>query len=333
MEGLLAPLCDAVYEAGMNPSQKRLKCYLPVTYPSAFGPGIYAWRKEKGFGLNKGVLSRKPTTTPAHLAKVIAEPIATAPQTCLDPHNDGRWTAPSSKVLSYIVDIKNESLRNTIALFALIQAAHHTKSQHDLYYVLSDLTRKITLLMEEQSIEDVRLAPRVWYTGSLSRCDYSEMEDKGYHLVTLLEPDIRPDLSDLQIEFRLSPTRRMVEIHAVYENGDFLFSEPIDPSKLEDSRVKVIVTVGNGIREALGREQQEDLRERLLAANPAELKVKIEHEAETAPDTTPLSVANSAEEKLRVYWELKGSPPADQQGRLLARLGQIETAIAQDGNG
>ena len=114
-----------------------------------------------------------------------------------------------------------------------------------------------------------QLAPRVWYAGSLSRCDYSETEDKGYHLVTLLEPNIRPNLSDLRIEFRVSPTRRMVEIHAVYEDGDYVFSEPVDPSKLKDSRVKVIVTVGSGIHEALGRKQQEDLPARLLAANPA----------------------------------------------------------------
>jgi len=24
-----------------------------------------------------------------------------------------------------------------------------------------------------------QLAPRIWYSGSLSRCDYSEVEDKG----------------------------------------------------------------------------------------------------------------------------------------------------------
>ena len=61
-----------------------------------------------------------------------------------------------------------------------------------------------------------QLAPRVWYAGSLSRCDYSEVEDKGYHLVTLNAPELRPDMSDLNIEFRMSPTRRIIELHAVY---------------------------------------------------------------------------------------------------------------------
>ena len=172
-----------------------------------------------------------------------------------------------------------------------------------------------------------QLAPRVWYAGSLSRCDYSEVEDKGYYLVTLTEPVLRPDLSDLRIEFRLSPTRRMVELRALYENGEFRFSEPVDLSRLTDSRVKVVVTVGKGIHEALSREEQAGLRERLLAANPAELKVKIEHEAETATETVPLSAAKSAEEKLRAYWILKGAPPADQQERLLERLTQVEQAL------
>ena len=30
-----------------------------------------------------------------------------------------------------------------------------------------------------------QLAPRIWYAGSLSRCDYSEVEDKGYHLAVV----------------------------------------------------------------------------------------------------------------------------------------------------
>src|ERR1019366_5424070 len=57
-----------------------------------------------------------------------------------------------------------------------------------------------------------QLAPRIWYVGSLSRCDYSEVEDKSYHLVTLDGPELRTDLSDLDVEFRMSPTRRMVEL-------------------------------------------------------------------------------------------------------------------------
>jgi len=172
-----------------------------------------------------------------------------------------------------------------------------------------------------------QLAPRVWYAGSLSRCDYSEVEDKGYHLVTLHAPDFLPDLSDLDIEFRVSPTRRMVELHAVYENGELRLPDNMDPLTLKDSRVKVVVTVPNGPDHLLSREQQENLRENLLAAGPAELKVKIEHNADLSAEPAPIAAARSAEEKLRAYWAMKGTPPADRQERLLAKLSEVEKAV------
>ena len=177
-----------------------------------------------------------------------------------------------------------------------------------------------------------QLAPRVWYAGSLSRCDYSEEEDKGYHLVTLNEPSLKSDLSDLDVSFRVSPTRRMVELQAIFEGGEFHFSHSPDPARLKDARVKLVVTVAKGLHESLGREDQERLRERLLEANPAELKVKIEHEPETTIETAPLSVARAAEDKLRAYWALKGAPPAGQQQRLLSKLAQVESAVLSQHN-
>jgi DNA repair exonuclease SbcCD nuclease subunit len=172
-----------------------------------------------------------------------------------------------------------------------------------------------------------QLAPRVWYAGSLSRCDYSETEEKGYHVVRLNEPALRPDLSDVEVEFRISPTRPMVELHAVYEGGDFRFASPVDPGRLKDSRVKVVLTVPSELHSALSREEQERLKAQLLAASPAELKVKIEHQAEEATDAAALSRAKTAEEKLRSYWSLKGEPGADLQERLITKLAQLETAV------
>jgi len=172
-----------------------------------------------------------------------------------------------------------------------------------------------------------QLAPRVWYAGSLSRCDYSETEDKGYHLVTLKEPNLKSDLTDLDVSFRISPTRRMVELQAVYEGGEFHFNISPDPARLEDARVKVVVTMAKGLHESLGREEQEKLRERLLEANPAELKVKIEHQSEETTETAGITLAKTAEDKLRAYWALKGEPTPEQRQRLLAKLSQVETAV------
>ena len=120
----------------------------------------------------------------------------------------------------------------------------------------------------------------------------------------------------------------MVELHALYENGEFRFSEPVDPSRLKDSRVKVVVTVAKGIHQALSREEQEDLRKGMLAANPAELKLKIEHEAGGDRDGAAQR-RQSAEDKLRAYWEMKGGPPADQQERLLAKLAQVSRPLSR----
>jgi DNA repair exonuclease SbcCD nuclease subunit len=172
-----------------------------------------------------------------------------------------------------------------------------------------------------------QLAPRILYSGSLSRCDYSEVEDKGYNLVTLNSPEFRANLSDLDVEFRISPTRRMVEVHAIYEDGELRLPEHFDPLSLKDSRVKVVVTVPSGPDRLLSREQQENLREKLLAACPAELKVKIEHDADLPAELAPIATARSAEEKLRAYWAMKGAPPADRRERLLVKLAEVEKAV------
>jgi len=172
-----------------------------------------------------------------------------------------------------------------------------------------------------------QLAPRVWYVGSLSRCDYSEQEDKGYHLITLKESALEADLSDVKVEFRLSPARRMVELQAVYENGTFNFTIPSQAERLRGARVKVVVTVAKGLHASLSRDEQERLKEQLLEANPAKLKVKIEHEPEAQTETISVSGARSAEDKLWAYWALKGPPPVEQQARLLSKLAQVESAL------
>ena len=172
------------------------------------------------------------------------------------------------------------------------------------------------------------LAPRIWYAGSLSRCDYSEIEDKGYNLVTLKQPELLPGLADLEVSFQQSPTRPMMELHVRYEDGEFQLPKGMESSRLKDARVKVVVTVGKGLHESLSREAQGELREMLLAGNPSELKLKIERDQETGADVAPLILAKTAEQKLRAYWEMKSGPPADRQERLLTKLAEIEAAVS-----
>jgi hypothetical protein len=119
----------------------------------------------------------------------------------------------------------------------------------------------------------------------------------------------------------------MVELHAVYEDGELRLPDNLDLATLKDSRVKLVVTVPNGPDHLLSREQQENLREKLLAANPAELKVKIEHDADQPSEPAPIVAAHSAEEKLRAYWTMKGTPSFDRQERLLAKLAALEATV------
>jgi hypothetical protein len=119
----------------------------------------------------------------------------------------------------------------------------------------------------------------------------------------------------------------MVELHAVYEDGELRLPDNLDPLTLKDSRVKVVVTVPNGPDRLLSREQQDVLREKLLAANPAELKVKIEHDADIPAEPAPIAAAHSAEEKLRAYWTMKGFPPVDRQERLQVKLAEVEKVV------
>ena len=103
-----------------------------------------------------------------------------------------------------------------------------------------------------------------------------------------------------------------------------------EPSRLKDARVKVVVTVATGLHESLSHEAQDELREKLLAGNPSELKLKIEHHSESGREIAPVSLAKTAEDKLKAYWEIRGAPSEDQKERLLAKLGQIEAAVASE---
>jgi hypothetical protein len=157
------------------------------------------------------------------------------------------------------------------------------------------------------------------------------MEDKGYNLVILKHTDLAADLGDLEVSFQRSPTRPMMELHVRYEGGKFVLPPSLEgPSRLKDARVRVVVTVAKGLHESLSREAQDELREKLLAGDPSELKLKIEHQAESGTEVAPVSLAKTAEDKLKAYWKIRGMPPEDQQERLLAKLGQIEAAVASE---
>ena len=117
------------------------------------------------------------------------------------------------------------------------------------------------------------------------------------------------------------------KLHAVYKDGELCLPDGLDLVEFKNARIKVVVRVPKGPERLLSREEQENLREKLLAADPAERKVKIEHDPDLAAEPTPLATARSAEEKLRAYWAMKGAPPPEHQERLVAKLTVLEKVV------
>lgn len=78
----------------------------------------------------------------------------------------------------------------------------------------------------------------------------------------VLEFCFLPDLSDLDVECRVSPARRMPELQVVCEDGELRQPHDLDTLTLKDSRVKVVVSVPNGPENLLRFEQRDNLWEK-----------------------------------------------------------------------
>jgi len=149
---LLAPLCEALWQEGINPNRRLVQQLLPSVNDHAVGPGVVAWRKAKGLPQQGVCLPYALPTNPQELAKIVSTPVATAPYTCLDPSNDGRWPVPSPKVLRYLGRIENPSVRDAMALFAILRA---DRLPWSMYNQIANFSYIIRRVMNEQGIEDV----------------------------------------------------------------------------------------------------------------------------------------------------------------------------------
>lgn len=149
---MLAPLCEALWQEGINPNRRIVQQRMPTVNEHAVGPGLVAWRKEKGLPEQGVQLPYALPTNLPELAKIISKPIAEAPYTCFDPSNDGRWLTPSLQVLRYLGRIGNRSIRDAMALFAILRA---DRLQHSMYNQIANFSYIMRRVMNEQGIEDV----------------------------------------------------------------------------------------------------------------------------------------------------------------------------------
>lgn len=150
--GVLAPLCEALWEQGKLPTRSVLKQYLPAMSMQALAPAGGEWRKEKGLS-QMGRGARGPVATELlDVARVVSHSIAKAPLTCFDPANDGRWNSPSTRILAYLIRIENRSIRDVMALFAALKTEF---SQNSVLSQIAGFTLMWRHVMTEQNIEEV----------------------------------------------------------------------------------------------------------------------------------------------------------------------------------
>jgi len=123
---LIADLCDALWNAAEYPQIQLLREHLPFFHERAITAGFHAWRKLRGLHLHYPRWANPFIGGPMALAARVSPEIATAPLTFFDPANDGRWSPPHPKVVAYLASIANQSLRDSMALYSLINPVWET---------------------------------------------------------------------------------------------------------------------------------------------------------------------------------------------------------------
>ena len=149
---VVAPLCEALWQEGVIPTRRIIQRFLPGWNEHSLGPGVVAWRIQKGLP-QQGI--RGPRAVPTNLselAKIVSPAVSSAPQTCFDPANDGRWLTPSLTVLAYLGRIENQSVRDAMALFAILRA---DRQQFSMRNQIANFTYIMRRVMIEQGIGDV----------------------------------------------------------------------------------------------------------------------------------------------------------------------------------
>ncbi|MDP9224860.1 MAG: site-specific integrase [Actinomycetota bacterium] len=118
---MVGDLCTALWDAGEHPQICRMT-HLVGLDKRAVELGFGAWRAGHGFGTHFPRWANPTVGSPAALAAVISPDLRSAPFTCFDPQHAGRWPAPHPRIVAYVRAIDNPSLRDLMALYAVIKA-------------------------------------------------------------------------------------------------------------------------------------------------------------------------------------------------------------------
>jgi len=148
---LIVALCEAVWREGGRPTIARLASRLGLSV-RAVRLGVMAWHRRvdtSPFDLQTPASQQQNLD---YLIRNVSPAIATAPRTCLELLHPGRWPAPSGKILAYLARIRDRSLRDTLTLFALVEAGNTDTA---LYGGITGFASGIRRLMLEASIPEI----------------------------------------------------------------------------------------------------------------------------------------------------------------------------------
>ena len=148
---LIVTLGEAVWREGGSPTIACLASLLDLSV-RAVQPGVIAWRRRvdtSPFDLQTPASQHRNLD---YLTRMVSPAVASAPRTCLDPLHPGRWPAPSGKMLAYLAQIRDRSIRDTLTLVAMIEAGGSEKS---LYGCITGFAASMRHLMSEASIADI----------------------------------------------------------------------------------------------------------------------------------------------------------------------------------
>jgi hypothetical protein len=149
---LVKDLCTALWDAGEHPQIGRMTALVGLD-KRAMESGFAAWRADHGFGTHFPRWANPAVGGPAALAAVISPDLSTAPFTCFDPQHAERWPAPHPRIVAYIRAIENPSLRDLMALYALIKAA---LGDVTFYTRLCAFTVPLRTLLQDEQIAVVQ---------------------------------------------------------------------------------------------------------------------------------------------------------------------------------
>lgn len=148
---IVAEFCDLLWKHGIQPSSIELSKWANFT-PLMVRTGLKAWRLAKGLPEQGFRGDKALPTNLEELSRIIAPEITIAPQTAFDPLNDGRWAPPALKILSYLGRIENRTVRNVMALYALIKSE---QEYFPVYNVITNFVSAVRVIMKENSIDDI----------------------------------------------------------------------------------------------------------------------------------------------------------------------------------